>query len=463
MPDREDLVALRYRLSRRAFVGASLAGGAALGALAARHEARAEPAPPPAPRSPDRPNVVLIIADDQGWTDFGFMGHPDIKTPRLDALAARGVVFERAYVAAPLCRPSLASIVTGLYPHQHRICCNDPAGKGPRNEMDYKYMKDLATVPRLLRPLGYRSLQTGKWWEHHYGAGGFTDGMTVQGRHGEAGLAIGRQTMEPIYTFMDDCAARKEPFFLWYAPMMPHTPHNPPERLLQKYAEARPAADAKYYAMCEWFDETCGQVLDALQKRGLRENTLVLFLADNGWTQGYLADKEGKARGKRTPYEGGVRTPVIVEWPGHTKAARRTDLVSSVDLAPTILAACGAKATPGMQGLNLLEAAVGGKALPRQAVFGEAFVHTAVDMERPGANLQARWVRQGDWKLIVPAAGADAAGSPHGKAAAARDAPANTELFNLAEDPFEAKDQAAARPDQVAALRRALDAWWDGR
>ena len=453
---REDLVALRYRLSRRALLraGAGLAGAGAMGALAgARTDARAAPAPGAAA---ERPNVVLIIADDQGWTDFGFMGHPDVKTPHLDALASRGVVFERGYVAAPLCRPSLASIVTGLYPHQHRICCNDPAGKGPRDQADYPYMKDLATVPRLLRPLGYRSLQTGKWWEHHYEAGGFTDGMTVKGRHGEAGLAIGRQTMGPICTFVDDCAAKKEPFFLWYAPMMPHTPHNPPERSLAKYAEGRPAADARYYAMCEWFDETCGQLLGHLEKRGLRQRTLVLFIADNGWTQGHLGEKAGRARGKRTPYEGGVRTPVILDWPGRTKAARRPDLASAVDLAPPILAACGARPTPQMQGLSLLDAAAGGKALPRQAVFGEAFVHTAKDMERPGANLLSRWVRQGDWKLIVPAAGEEAAGAAHGQAAKA-------ELFNLAEDPFETKDLAAARPDQAAALRQTLDAWWDGR
>jgi len=450
----DDLVVLRYRLSRRRFVQASLgtAAAGAVGALGPLARAAAGETGPT-----DRPNVLLIIGDDQGWTDFGFMDHPVIRTPNLDGLAAGGLLLPEAYVAAPLCRPSLASLLTGLYPHQHGICCNDPPGpRGERAERDYHFMKDLATIPRLLAPLGYRSLQTGKYWEHHYKTGGFTDGMTTKGRHGGPGLVIGRETMDPIYRFVDDCQAEGDPFFIWYAPFMPHTPHNPPKRLLEKYAvDGRPERVARYYAMCEWFDETCGSLLRYLEKKGLRENTLVLYITDNGWIGGYLAEKTygkllggkrmwSQPKGKQHVYEGGVRTPVILNWPGHIRPAKSADLAVAVDFAPTILAACGAEPTDRMQGINLLDADA---RAARKAVFGEGFVHTARDTTRPGPNLRARWVREGPWKLIVPAkTDPEFYGEP--------------ELYNLAEDPFERTNLAADHAERVQRLRRQLDGWW---
>ncbi|GIW79972.1 MAG: hypothetical protein KatS3mg105_1779 [Gemmatales bacterium] len=231
----------------------------------------------------DKPNVVMIISDDQGWTDFGFMGHKVIKTPHLDKLASESAVFPNGYVPTSLCRASLATLLTGLYGHQHKICCNDPP-KGVDREKMHPFIKNAPALPRLLAKAGYRSLQTGKFWEGHFANAGFTHGMTVSGRHGGPGLDIGRKTMKPIYDFID--ANADQPFFIWYAPMMPHTPHNPPMRILQKYAvEGRNIKLAKYYAMCEWFDETCGQLLDYLDKKKLRDNTIVIFVVDNGWIQ----------------------------------------------------------------------------------------------------------------------------------------------------------------------------------
>src|SRR5262245_17672677 len=122
------------------------------------------------------------------------MGHDVIRTPRLDKLAAESAVFPNGYVPTSLCRASLASIITGLYAHPHRICCNDPPEGIDRAKM-LPFMRDAPALPRLLSAAGYRSLQTGKWWEGHYTNGGFTEGMTTRGRHGEEGLAIGRKTM----------------------------------------------------------------------------------------------------------------------------------------------------------------------------------------------------------------------------------------------------------------------------
>jgi uncharacterized sulfatase len=394
------------------------------------------------------PNVVMIVADDQGWTDFGFMGHTVVKTPRLDRLAAESAVFPNGYVPTSLCRASLATLLTGLYAHQHKICCNDPPDDVDRAAM-HPFIKEAPALPRLLRKAGYRSFQTGKFWEGHFSNAGFTHGMTTKGRHGEEGLVIGRQTMQPIYDFI--AAEPDKPFFLWYAPMLPHEPHDPPERILRKYAVAgRNVKLAKYFAMCEWFDETCGQLLDYLDQHHLRDKTLVVFVVDNGWIQetGEVRTTRGNfaPRSKLSPYDGGLRTPVILRWPSHTKPGRYDDLVSTIDLAPTILTACGLIPPKEMPGLSLLEAAAGKGPLARDAVFGEIYLHTAVDLARPALNLTHRWVRAGDWKLI-----------------SFEDSPTPPELYDVKADPFEEKDAAADQPEKVRELMARINAWWNLR
>ncbi len=393
-----------------------------------------------------KPNVVMIVSDDQAWTDFGFMGHEVVRTPHLDKLARDSATFPHGYVPTSLCRASLATLLTGQFAHQHKICCNDPPDGVARGVM-HPFIQQAPALPRLLAKQGYVSFQTGKFWEGHYRNAGFTDGMTVKGRHGDEGLVIGRQTMQPIYDFIERNKGKL--FFLWYAPMMPHEPHNPPQRLLKKYVAAdRPLKLAKYYAMIEWFDETVGELLDYLDKKGLRDNTLVVFVVDNGWiqetgekrtTRGWFAPKS-----KLSPYDGGLRTPVLLRWPGKIRPGQRDDLVSTVDLAPTILRAAGLEPPREMAGLDLLPVATGKGKLTRQAVFGEIYEHTAKDVHQPSVNLTHRWVREGDWKLIVPVQG-------------------NSELYDLKKDPFEKVNLAEKIPEQVKRLTAVLDAWWKGR
>src|SRR5688500_16280570 len=167
------------------------------------------------------PNIVLIISDDQAWSDFGFMGHPQVRTPHLDRLAAQSLVFPRGYVPSSLCCPSLASIITGRYPHDHRITSNDPAlppGVKGRDRSQHPvfregrrtmngFMESAATLPRVLAERGYLSFQTGKWWQGHFKSGGFTHGMSLGdedrgGRHGDEGLKIGREGMQPVFDFI---------------------------------------------------------------------------------------------------------------------------------------------------------------------------------------------------------------------------------------------------------------------
>ena len=151
---------------------------------------------------------------------------------------------------------------------------------------------------KLLSSNGYLTYQSGKWWEGSYQDGGFTHGMTHgdpnrRGRHGDAGLAIGREGLKPVRDFVDLAVAEEKPFLLWYAPLMPHTPHNPPDRLLKKYSRPDRAEDvAKYYAMCEWFDETCGELLGYLDERKLTENTVVIYICDNGWVASSMNEKD---------------------------------------------------------------------------------------------------------------------------------------------------------------------------
>jgi uncharacterized sulfatase len=392
-----------------------------------------------------RPNIVMIVGDDQGWTDFGFTGHDVIQTPRIDRLARESAVFPHGYVPTSLCRASLATLLTGLYPHQHRICCNDPPAGTERAEM-HRFIKNAAALPRLLAAAGYRSLQTGKFWEGHFSNAGFTDGETTnQDRHIAAmSPQIGRATMQPIYDFI--AQNRDTPFFIWYAPMMPHRPHNPPERILKRYAVGdRDPFVARYYGMCEWFDETVGQLLDHLDKRRLVDNTLVIFVIDNGWITPTAKEDQkspfGAEHGKRSPYDMGIRTPILLRWPGHTRAGRYNDLTLTIDLAPTILTASGVQIPRQMQGLNLLDVAAGKGRLNRNAIFGEIYVHTATALGRPDLDVTHRWVREGDWKLIVPLRGK------------------GPELYNLAKDQHERSNLAMREGERVRQLQERLRRW----
>jgi len=260
------------------------------------------------------------------------------------------------------------------------------------------------------------------------------------GRHGDEGLKIGREGLAPIDAFLSTATEQKKPFFLWYAPFLPHQPHNPPERLLAKYREKTGSIHlALYWAMREWFDETCGQVLDLLEKHNVSDHTMVVYLCDNGWIN--LRDAEGYApKSKRSPYDGGIRTPIMIRWPGHVQPRRSDRLASSVDLAPTILAACGLKPTGTMPGINLLDRAA---TESRNQIFGEVYAHDIADLEQTEASLKYRWTIRGPWKLILP----NPSNVPDG----------HPELYNLREDKHEKNNRALQMPEIVAQLTESLD------
>jgi len=419
------------------------------------------------------PNIVFIISDDQSWTDYGFMGHEVIETPALDELASESAVFRRAYVPTALCRPSLMTFATGLYAHQHGVTGNDPSHElaHPQKEAA-KYhalrasliakVDNQPTIMDLLgEKKGYLSLQTGKWWEGNFARGGFTHGMTrgfptPRGRHGDDGLTIGREGMDLVFSFIDEAVGQEKPFYVWYAPFLPHTPHTPPQELFEKYrAEVDSDFVARYYAMCEWFDQTCGQLVDYIDEKGLGENTLVVYTGDNGWIQS--EDKRGYApRSKQSPYEGGTRQPTMFRWLGEIEPGDRGDqLLSSIDIVPTMLSAAGVDVPDSLPGLDLIDELKSGDPSPRDTVFGEGFAHDVANLDRPEDSLLYRWVVEGKWKLLLTydgKVGRYASSHPRDEK--------RPQLFDLLADPHETANLAASHPDIVAGLARKIEDWW---
>lgn len=422
------------------------------------------------PRSSEAkpPNIVLILSDDQSYTDYGFMGHPHIETPHLDQLASESALFKRGYVPTALCRPALMTIATGLYSHQNRITGNDPANT-PENaahaEAAGKSAKELlisnvdktGTIAKWLGEAGYVSHQSGKWWEGSYQRGGFTEGMTrgypdKGGRHGDDGLKIGRRGMEPVFDFIDRSVADEKPFFVWYAPFLPHTPHDPPKALADKYvAKGVNERVAKYYANVERLDDTVGLLMEKLDDAGVDENTLVIYVTDNGWIQtetGSYAE-----RSKRSPNEGGTRNPIMFRWPGTIPAKDRPELCSSIDIVPTILAAAGAKEPHDFPGLNLLPELESGDTIERDTLYGESFAHDIADIENPQASLLYRWVIKGHDKLLLTYDG-----NPGKMKYPPRGGEA--QLYDLKNDPNETTNLASDQPEKVEALSALLDKWY---
>ena len=417
------------------------------------------------------PNILLILSDDHAWNDYGFMGHEIVKTPALDKLANEGVTFKRGYVPTSLCRPSLATIATGLYAFQHGITGNDPSRKLPggkggelyeqqREEIISK-IDQLQTLPELLRDKGYVSFQSGKWWEGSFKRGGFDQGMTrgfpeKGGRHGDDGLKIGREGLTQVTNFIDQSAAANKPFLVWYAPYMPHAPHTPPARILNKYTDkGLPISIAKYYAMIEWFDETNGQLFDHLEKKGLKDNTLVVYVSDNGWVTNPTKTGRFLPRSKQSPGESGVRTPIMFSLPSQFKAQMRPEVVSSIDIVPTILGAAGIDVPSELPGVNLFANMNEQTPINRDAIYGEGFAHDMDDLNDPESTLLYRWVIAGKWKLILSYDGKNVSYQEYHK-----DVLAGPRLYNLLEDEHEEVNLAAEKPELVARLSQKLIDWY---
>lgn len=426
---------------------------------------------PSVPAQP--PNVVLFVADDLGWRDLASYGNDFVDTPHLDALVAAGTRFTDAYSNGPNCAPSRASLLTGQDTPRHGITTVAPATRG-------KTLHRRVLVPETRRALregswtlgaafasaGYRTASIGKW---HVGASptdyGFEQGVGgTQAGHPKSYFSPYRNSALPdgpegehltarltaeALAFLDDAA--DEPFFLYLPWFAVHTPIQPREDLLARYRERKGDDDARfprpaYAAMVTALDESAGAVLAKLDELGLAEETLVVFLSDNGGlgTQTEMKPLRGS---KGMLYEGGVRVPLVVRWPGRVPAGQvRHEPVIGTDLAPTLLAAAGLAPPTGhvLDGTSLwplLDGSPGGVHAERALVW-----HFPAYLE--GNRASGRWrttpasaIRRGRYKLHEWLE--DGA----------------LELYDLEEDPGEARDLAAALPEVRDALHAELRAW----
>jgi uncharacterized sulfatase len=227
--------------------------------------------------------------------------------------------------------------------------------------------------------------------------------------------------------------------------MMPHLPHNPPEEYLAHYQGKglSPKAE-KYYAMVEWFDKTCGELDEYLTGQHLAENTVIIYLADNGW------DAEQGNRAKLSPYELGIRTPMFLRWPGKVAAQRDDEtLASIIDFVPTVLKVCGVKVPADLPGLDLLDRQ---RMAARKSVFVEAYTHDIAAIDHPEQSLVTQVVINGWWKLLIP-------GTVRPDKAYTS-APEAIELFDLKTDPLEKKDLSRERVEEVNRLKALQKAQW---
>ncbi|MCE9610318.1 MAG: arylsulfatase [Chthoniobacter sp.] len=410
-----------------------------------------------------KPNIVHIVADDLGFKDVGFNGATDIQTPNLDALAKGGAKFSQFYVQ-PMCTPTRAALMTGRYPFRYglqTIVIPGPAGYG----LDTTEF----LLPQCLKDAGYATAIIGKWhlghadtkfwpkqrgFDYQYGAMiGELDYYT----HSDAGVLDWFRNNKPVkekgYTtqligadavkYINGQDAKK-PFYLYLTFNAPHTPYQAPQDYVDRYKSIEDPTRRTYAGMVACLDDEIGKVVAALDKKGLRENTLIIFHSDNGGTKnamfaGQMADlsktkipcDNGPWRdGKGSLFEGGCRVVACANWPGKIKPQTVDGIMHAVDIYPTLaaLASADTKKCKPLDGLNVWDTIAEGKPSPRSEVIYN------VEPFR-GA------VRQGDWKLIWRSL-----------------IPTSVDLFNLAEDPYEKNNVAAAHADKVAALQERINA-----
>ena len=445
-------------MNRRQFVHTAIAG--AVGASGA------------VPQTPPKLNFVVILMDDLGWADLSCYGSKFYETPNLDRLAATGIKFTNGYAACPVCSPSRASIMTGKFaarvgvtnylPGKHQL----PYSKLlPPESKPFLDLKE-TTVAEVLKAAGYSTAHVGKWhlgptpeyWPEKQGfdvnIGGSNSGMPksffypqwkgnppVDGRDGE--YLTDRLTDDAIGFIR---ANKSRPFFLYLAHYAVHVPIEAKEEMVKKYrAKLKPGQaqdDPVYAAMIESMDESVGRIMRTLEELRLSENTVVIFTSDNGglsapeWKLKPVTSNAPLREGKGHIYEGGIREPFIVKWPGVKPRIDDTP-VCSVDILPTLADAAGAPQTMynNIDGLSLISLIRDRKPLAERPLFWH-YPHYSNQLGRPAGA-----VRQGDFKLVELYENN------------------RLELYNLTKDIGEKNNLADKMPDKTKQLHSKLKDW----
>jgi arylsulfatase A-like enzyme len=417
----------------------------------------------PLPASPPRPNVILIMTDDLGYADLGIYGATDIKTPNLDRLAREGVRLTDAYANGVLCSPTRAALISGRYPQRGAI----ETALGPEGTRGLAVTG--TSLPQVLKGAGYRTALIGKW--HLAGtvsgaspvggprAHGFDTFFGLMGSHvdywhhnrgpgsedlweDEKKISLDGQYLTTLITdrsvrFIEQSAAAGQPFFVDVAYNAPHWPYNRPDMPSPAPGSGahvtanadNPPTRADYATMVEAADSGVGRILQTVARLGLTNNTIVIFTNDNGGE--WLSNGGPLFNRKWTVWEGGIRVPAIVRWPGKIRAGSVSDQPAiTFDWSASIIAAAGAMVPPQYEGKDILPILEGRSAKTERTFFWRS---------APNSNRTQQAVRQGDWKLVVDAN--------------------HLMLFNVRTDVGERQDMTAKHPDIVRRLRPLLTAW----
>ncbi|MBL8240423.1 MAG: sulfatase-like hydrolase/transferase [Bryobacterales bacterium] len=411
---------------------------------------------------PTRPNIILAMADDQGWGDTSYNGHHILSTPNLDAMAAAGIRFDRFYSGAPVCSPTRGSALTGRHPFRYGIFFAN-ADTGADSPSKYALPSRERTLAEYLKPLGYTAGHFGKW---HLGdfAGekrsspvdnGFDEFFsttrkvstvnpeaywTERGRVPTAELEgdDSRILMDAALAFIEKAVKRRQPFFavIWF-----HAPHEPvvaTQRHRAPYTQY-PGKPEHYYGAIAALDEQMGRLRETLRYLNVEQNTMLWYASDNGPEGDALSQKSpgtaGPFRGrKRSLFEGGIRVPAILEWPARYKASGIVSAAASTsDYLPTILAALRQPIPKELDGINLLPILDGKRRLRQSPLAFETILDSR-------GSPKLCWIED-RWKLLTGLDGTEEL------------------LFDLDADPAESQNLAASHPRICATLRAKLENW----
>ena len=435
-------------------------------------------------RAADRPNIIFIMADDLGWQDVGYMGADFFETPNIDRFAAQGMTFTAAYSGGPNCAPTRACLMSGTYTPRHHIYTPGGKSKGkieymrllvPARDRKDKSLEKKATaqfpisnsldpnfvcIPEILGPAGYRTARLGKWH-----LGDETQGFDVSSANGKGGpngkfygnVDVAEQLTDRAVKFIEE--NRDGPFFLYLTHWDVHVPHRARAEIVKRYREKlnklpedkRRNFKPVYAAMIEAVDRSVGRVADRVDELGIAENTLIVFISDNGGLPG-VSQLDPLRGSKGSLFEAGVRVPACMRWTGKISPNSTCDTpITSVDFLPTFAKLAGSK-LPTKQPVDGVDISplLFGKKIAERSIFWHFPLYLrglGLTINVPGGKTYS-WrgfpstsLRRGDWKLIEFHED-DSVG-----------------LYNLKDDPGEKNNLAKAMPDRVAKLRAELNEW----
>ena len=402
---------------------------------------------------PSQPNVLVIYADDLGYGDVSIHGAADVLTPNIDRMAKDGMLFSAMRANCTVCSPSRAALLTGRY--ADRVGVPGVIRTDPADSWGF-LAPGVPTLADELGRAGYFTAIIGKWhlgleapntpnergFQHFHGfLGDMMDSYTTHRRHGENYMRLNEEEIDPpghateLFTewacdFLDDQASAEKPFFLYLAYNAPHFPIEPPAESLEKVKARLPELSEKRamnVAFVEHLDDNIGKVMTAMDRAGLAENTIVVFTSDNGGALPYAQSNHPWRGGKQEHYDGGLRVPFIVRWPGKIEAGTRSDYQGLVfDLFPTFLEVAGAEVPTGIDALSLMPLFRGEKLPEARELY---FVRREGGRRYAGKSYEA--IIHDGWKLMQ------------------NDPFSPLELYHLEKDPQEKVDLAGSRPSKL--------------